>query len=136
LTFASWILSGAALCAFALLTLDGYCAGALAITLAALAVLVATSVRTAAEDVPILLFMAGGFFWCWFVEALHFDDSYGGILERYNTPFKIFCPTWPMLAVAAVAALRRLSPPVRVSSLPGWAELRSLGFLVTAALVG
>ena len=46
---------------------------------------------------------ATGFFWFWFVEALHFDDAYGGMLERYNTPFKIFCPVWPMLAAATAS---------------------------------
>src|SRR5262245_21072005 len=41
-----------------------------------------------------------------------------------------------MLAVAATAALRRLSPPARVSSMPGWAVLRSPAFAVSAALAG
>jgi uncharacterized membrane protein len=135
-TMAGWILGAAALCAVTLLALDGYWAGALGLTLSAIAVLLATMPRTPNDDVPILIFAATGFFWFWFVEALHFDDSYGGMLERYNTPFKIFCPCWPMMAVATVAALRRLSPPARLSSLPGWTVLKSLGFLVTAVLVG
>jgi uncharacterized membrane protein len=135
-TTIGWILAAAALGAVTWLALDGYWAGALALAFCAVAVLLATMPRTPNDDVPILLFAATGFFWFWFVEALHFDDSYGGMLERYNTPFKIFCPTWPIMAVATVAAFRRLSPPVRLSSFPGWAVLKSLGFLVAAVVVG
>jgi uncharacterized membrane protein len=131
----AWMLAAAALCASTLAALDGYWAGAIGLTLSALALWLATRPRTPNDDVPVLIFAATGFFWFWFVEALHFDDAYGGMLERYNTPFKIFCPVWPMLAVATVAALRRLSPPIRVSSLPGWAVLKSLGFLMSAVLV-
>lgn len=135
-TTVAWIGSTAAVGAVAFAALDGYWAGALALSFSAIALLLATSPRTAAEDVPPLLFTAAGFFWCWFVEALHFDDSYGGVLERYNTPFKIFYPVWPILAVAAVSALRRMSPPARVWSLPGWAVLRSPSFVITAAMAG
>ncbi len=44
-----------------------------------------------------------------FVETLHFDDSYAGYLERYNTPFKVLYPLWPILAVGMVVALRQLA---------------------------
>lgn len=60
------------------------------------------------EEAPAWLFASAAFFWSWFCEALHFDDNYGGNLERYNTPFKIYYPLWPMLAGAMVVAVREL----------------------------
>lgn len=116
----------------------GYWVGPLAIALAAGCAALAFG-QTEADDRPALLFAATSFFWMWFVEALHFDDSYGGVLERYNTPFKIFYPVWPMMAAAMVAALRRLSPPVPASRLP-LALVRSpgtlFGLILLAAVTG
>jgi uncharacterized membrane protein len=115
--------------------LDGYWTGPLALGLAMACALLAGRPRTRV-DAPVFLFAAAGFFWCWFVEALHFDDSYGGVLERYNTPFKIFYPVWPMLAAATIGALRRLSPRIPARSWPLLALLRSPGVLMMAIVTG
>jgi len=115
----------------------GFWVGPLALSLALLCVALALLPR-AHLDAPTLLFGATGFFWCWFVEALHFDDSYGGNLERYNTPFKIFYPLWPIFTAALIGALRRLSPRISRCKVPLLCVLFSRGVLamglVTAAI--
>ncbi|MDK2971231.1 MAG: hypothetical protein PWP23_986 [Candidatus Sumerlaeota bacterium] len=72
---------------------------------------------------PLWTFLAIAFLYHWFCEALHFDDEYEGDYERYNTPFKIWYPLWPILAMAMV----------RVLAL-AWTTLRSPRLRVPVAL--
>jgi len=53
-------------------------------------------------------FLTIAFFYSFFVEVLHFDDQYSGELERYNTPFKIYYPLWPMMAAGMCIMLKEL----------------------------
>ena len=117
-----------------LFAMQGYWVGPLALALALLCGGLALLPRTRL-DAPTFVFAATGFFWCWFVEALHFDDSYGGNLERYNTPFKIFYPLWPMFVAAALGALRRLSPRISRCKLPLLCVLFSSGVLAMGVIV-
>jgi YYY domain-containing protein len=126
-------LGAAAIFLVSFFAMDRYPTGPLCLGLAFACVLLAARPRCRVDS-AVLLFAATGLFWGWFVEALHFDDSYGGALERYNTPFKIFYPLWPMLAAAAVGALRRLSPRVRVTAWPALSVATSPGVLVMAVL--
>ncbi len=85
----------------------GFWVGALALAVGIQTAFLA--VRRAREtDGPVWIFLTTAAFWFWFVEALHFDDSYAGIYERYNTPFKIYYPLWPMMAAGMVVSLRGL----------------------------
>jgi uncharacterized membrane protein len=135
-----WVLVGLAPVTLGVtwVAMQGYWVAPIALTLA-LTCTALVLVPRARLDVPVLVFAATGFFWSWFVEALHFDDSYGGTLERYNTPFKIFYPLWPTLAVAALGALRRMAPRVPRRAMPLLAVVVSPGVLAmafVAALVG
>ena len=43
-----------------------------------------------------------------FCELYYLDDIFDGKLERINTVFKLYYGMWPLLALAAVASLRRI----------------------------
>lgn len=85
----------------------GYWAGAVSLAMMVLSFYYAITFRKRAEGV-IWTFLTVAFFWTWFVEALHFDDDYGGNYERYNTPFKIYYPIWAIFAGGMVVSLREL----------------------------
>lgn len=88
--------------------------GPLALSMTAVSLWFAFAFRQRREAAA-WIFLACAFFWSWWVEVLHFDDRYGGNLERYNTPFKIYYPLWPMFAAGLAVALRELfvrTPPV------------------------
>ncbi len=104
----SFMISMAALALIALArNYLGYWVGALCLGGVAYCVYYAVLFRKRSEG-AIWVFLSVGFFWCWFVEALHFDDDYAGYLERYNTPFKIYYPLWPIFAGGMVVAVREL----------------------------
>lgn len=92
------------------LNLLEYWVGALALAAMACALLLAWSRR---GERPLWAMLATVFFFHWFCEALHFDDEYEGIYERYNTLFKIWYPLWPMLALGMVVALEQGSSALR-----------------------
>jgi uncharacterized membrane protein len=134
------VIAGASALTLALVfpAMDGYWVGPLALAVGLACLILAFAPRSRVEA-PALLFAATGFFWSWFVEALHFDDSYGGNLERYNTPFKIFYPLWPMFVAAALGALARMSPRRPTRAVPFLSILVSPGvtaMALVAALVG
>lgn len=81
--------------------------GPLALSMTAVSLWFAFAFRQRREAAA-WIFLACAFFWSWWVEVLHFDDRYGGNLERYNTPFKIYYPLWPMFAAGLAVALREL----------------------------
>lgn len=90
-----------------------YWAGAICIAMVVPCLYYAMSFRKRTEG-AIWAFLAVGFFWMWFVEALHFDDDYSGHYERYNTPFKIFYPIWAIFAGALVVVIREVFGRSRV----------------------
>lgn len=112
-----------------------YWAGALSLALVPVALWLGIMQRRRVDG-PIWVLAAGAFFWFWFVEALHFDDDYSGNFERYNTPFKIFYPLWPVMAGAMVVAVRGLAPRIRVKRRNAEEMLLSTGFWTTAAILG
>lgn len=75
----------------------------LAVLIGALCALVAWQSRRQ-PDAALWMLLAGAMACLVFVETLHFDDNYVGDYERYNTPFKILYPLWPVLAVGMIAA--------------------------------
>ncbi len=77
-------------------------------------------------DAPLWVFIAVAFFFQFFVEVLHFDDSYVEMLERYNTPFKIMYPLWPIMAAGLVAALRAMFLRFTQSCCPSATQLREI----------
>ena len=91
----------------------GYWVGAFSLGFMVLSLYYAFAFRRRAEG-PIWAFLAVAFFWTWFVEALHFDDDYGGNYERYNTPFKIYYPLWAIFAGGMVVSVRELLGRFRV----------------------
>lgn len=99
-------LAGTAAAVFALAyNAMGALLGPVSILAMAGAVVLAWRFRQTSEA-PVWVFVATASFFFLFVEVLHFDDNYTGDLERYNTPFKIWYPLWPMMAGAMVVALR------------------------------
>ncbi|MBI5154984.1 hypothetical protein HZA57_07085 [Candidatus Poribacteria bacterium] len=121
-------------------------AGPLALSLTA-ASLVLALVRRRDADSPLWVFMTAAFFFLWFVEALHFDDNYTGVYERYNTPFKILYPLWPIMAGGMTVALhglaRRLRPRepfhaatyLEILAEPSWIAALGVGCFAVLPLV-
>lgn len=93
--------------------------GPVAMILAAGCITVLLSRRTSLEQ-PIWCFLAAAFYFHWLVEALYFDDEYTGLLERYNTLFKLYYPLWPIMAGGMVVALHAASRALAAS----WREQR------------
>lgn len=82
--------------------------------------------------------LAVAFGWHWFIEALNIDDAMVGGYERYNTPFKILFPLWPIFVAGAVVAVREaalLLGPAEDPPAPSdaWSSLRPIA---TAAVLG
>lgn len=121
-----------------------YWAGALSLGFVVLSLFFAFNNRRR-SDGPIWAFLSVAFFWTWFVEGLHFDDDYGGDLERYNTPFKIYYPLWAIFAGGMVVGLREMLGRFRVAERNAsgllrapefWAMLGLGGILVPVLLKG
>lgn len=91
--------------------------------------------RRAAEG-PAWIFLVVAFFWTWFVEALHFDDDYAGNYERYNTPFKIYYPLWPIFAAGMLVAVREILGRLRHTERNPARILTAPEFWVLVVLVG
>lgn len=113
----------------------GYWAGAISLALIPPCLFLAM-VNRRRIDGPAWGFLAVGFFWMWFVEALHFDDDYSGYLERYNTLFKIYYPIWPIFAGAMVLALKEGFGRFRVRERSAGELLSSPSAWVLAAMAG
>ncbi|MBI1291303.1 hypothetical protein GC173_08675, partial [bacterium] len=123
-----------AIAAFARIYLQ-YWTGALCLALVPVALWLAVGNRRRAEG-PAWVLLAGAFLWCWFVEALHFDDDYSGNYERYNTPFKIYYPLWPIFAGAMVVALRETAARFAIQRSSADEALQSPNFWLCAAAIG
>ncbi|MCB2156351.1 hypothetical protein KQI84_15870 [bacterium] len=89
-------------------------AGPLSISLMATSIILAAA-RHRKADGAVWVFLSIAFFYQWFVEVLHFDDTYSGYLERYNTPFKIYYPLWAIMAGGMVFAVSRFAEMFRPS---------------------
>lgn len=96
----------------------GFWAGAFSLGMATLALFFAFHFNRRIDG-PVWTFLTAAFIWTWFVEALHFDDDYAGYLERYNTPFKIYYPLWPIFAGGMAVGIRTVfgsfRPPAGIS---------------------
>jgi uncharacterized membrane protein len=132
----TFMVTGAALALLALARVYlGFWPGAICLALVVLAVWYAVTFR-GRTDGPVWALLAGAFAWCWFVEALHFDDDYSGTYERYNTPFKIFYPLWPIFAAGMIVSVREGLGRFRAELRSPAALLANPSFWVLVAIIG
>jgi uncharacterized membrane protein len=113
----------------------GFWTGPISLGMLVLSFYYAMDFRRRAEG-PVWAFLAVAFFWTWFVEALHFDDDYGGNLERYNTPFKIYYPIWAIFAGGMVVALREGLARFRIRYISPRQLLLTTEFWVFSVILG
>jgi uncharacterized membrane protein len=120
----------------------GYWVGSLSLGMVVFSAYYAVVFRRRADG-PVWTFLVAAFFWTWFVEALHFNDDYAGHLERYNTPFKIYYPLWPIFAGGMIVAVRELfarftvkrrDPIVLMTSTEYWVFIIITGIFVPVLL--